>query len=503
MRDPLLAMLAEREIESISAEQRVLIIDSCFKNHHEKMLEPFPHYQKLHVIYRTLIPEGDTAFDYLSGQYMADLLVWYHLAWTGESVRRNSPLVQQLMEKGSQFTLEDRLALYSLIGELMGGLIPRYKKLLSNGQIEVSTTPYYHPILPLLLDFKCTRDAMPFAPLPHCGQYPGGRVRASAHIQEALSSHKRRFGQVPQGMWPAEGGVSHAALGLMAEHGVRWAATGEGVLTNSLYKSFDSLDLPPRQEYLYKPYRISNEGHDIVCFFRDEQLSDKVGFEYSKWHSSEAVRDFVQTLEHIHREAASGTNPVVSVILDGENAWEYYPYNGFYFLSELYQALTDHPDIEMTTFSDILHKAEHGQGIDIQALPAIAGGSWVYGSFSTWIGSAEKNHAWDLLSQAKKQYDKVMAANTLSNEEKKACEHQLAVCEGSDWFWWFGDYNPAGSVESFDRLYRLNLSNLYRLLKLEVPAALSKPISHGGGHPAAGGTMRRGHEEAVEKAHHE
>jgi alpha-amylase/alpha-mannosidase (GH57 family) len=304
-------------------------------------------------------------------------------------------------------------------------------------------------------------------------------------------------------MWPAEGGVSYAAFGLMAEHGVRWAATGEGVLTNSLYKSFDSLDLPPRQEYLYKPYRINNNGHEIVCFFRDEQLSDKVGFEYSKWHSSEAVRDFIRTLERIRREATPGANPVVSVILDGENAWEYYPYNGFYFLSELYQALTDHPDIEMTTFSDILHKAEQEQGIDIEALPAIAGGSWVYGSFSTWIGSAEKNQAWDLLSQAKKQYDKVVATNTLSDEERKACEHQLAVCEGSDWFWWFGDYNPAGSVESFDRLYRLNLSNLYRLMKLEVPAALSIPISHGGGHPAAGGTMRRGHDDAVEKAHHE
>jgi len=503
MRDPLLAMLAEREIEGISAEQRMLIIDSCFKNHHEKMLEPFPHYQKLHVIYHTLIPEGDAAFDYLSGQYMADLLVWYHLAWTGESVRRSSQLVQQLMEKGSQFTVEDRLALYALIGKLMNGLIPRYRKLLADGQIEISTTPYYHPILPLLLDFKCTRDAMPYAPLPHCGQYPDGRGRASAHIQQALTSHADRFGRSSQGMWPAEGGVSQAALGLMAEHGVRWAATGEGVLTNSLYKSFDSLDLPPRHDYLYKPYRIQNGEREIVCFFRDEQLSDKVGFEYSKWHSSEAVHDFIQTLEHIRNEAAPDTNPIVSVILDGENAWEYYPYNGFYFLSELYQALTDHPVIEMTTFSDILQKAEQGQGIAIEPLPAIAGGSWVYGSFSTWIGSAEKNHAWDLLSQAKKQYDKVMAADTLSDEEKKACEHQLAICEGSDWFWWFGDYNPSQSVESFDRLYRLNLSNLYRLLKLDVPAALSQPISHGGGHPAAGGTMRRGHEDAVEKAHHD
>lgn len=503
IRDPLLAMLAEREIENISADQRMLIIESCFKNYHEKMLEPFPHYQKLHLIYRTLAPEGNVAFDYLSGQYMADLLVWYHLAWTGETVRRSSSLVQRLMEKGSQFTLDDRLALHALIGELITGLIPRYKALHASGQIEISTTPYYHPILPLLLDFKCTRDAMPYAPLPHCGQYPDGRTRASVHIEEALASHTRRFGEAPRGMWPAEGGVSHAALGLMAEHGVQWAATGEGVLANSLYKSFNSLDLPPRHEYLYKPYKVAGGDRDIVCFFRDEQLSDKIGFEYSKWHSTEAVHDFMQALEHIQKNAVPGTHPVVSVILDGENAWEYYPYNGYYFLSELYQALTDHPDIEMTTFCDILDKAGAGSGIELQELPAIAGGSWVYGSFSTWIGSAEKNLAWDLLCHAKKQYDKVMAAGSLNDEEKAACERQLSVCEGSDWFWWFGDYNPTDSVESFDRLYRLNLSNLYRLLKLEIPTALSRPISHGGGQPAAGGTMRRGHEEAVEKARHE
>lgn len=494
IRDPLLAMLSEPDIEHISAEQRMLIIDSCFKNYHEKMLEPFPHYQKLHLIYRTLAPEGNVAFDYLSGQYMADLLVWYHLAWTGESVRRNSPLVQRLMEKGSQFTLDDRLALHALIGELITELIRRYKALHASGQIEISTTPYYHPILPLLLDFKCTRDTMPYAPLPHCGQYPDGKARASVHIEEALASHTRRFGVPPRGMWPAEGGVSHAALALMAEHGVQWAATGEGVLANSLYKSFNSLDLPSRHEYLYKPYLVSDGSHELVCFFRDEQLSDKIGFEYSKWHTSEAVRDFIQTLEHIHKSASPGTNPVVSVILDGENAWEYYPYNGFYFLTELYQALTEHPDIEMTTFSDIIGKAAQHQGVELQTLPEVAGGSWVYGSFSTWIGSPDKNLAWDFLCEAKKHYDKVMHTDSLSPEERLACERQLAICEGSDWFWWFGDYNPSGSVESFDRLYRLNLSNLYKLLRLPVPAALSVPISHGRGDPAAGGTMRRGSE---------
>jgi alpha-amylase/alpha-mannosidase (GH57 family) len=295
-------------------------------------------------------------------------------------------------------------------------------------------------------------------------------------------------------MWPAEGAVSHAALSLMAEHGVQWAATGQGVLANSLYKSFDTLELPPPNEYLYKPYRVTNGSHDVICFFRDDRLSDKIGFEYSKVHANEAVNDFMKSLEAIHQANTTQQNPVVSVILDGENAWEYYPYNGYYFLNELYAALAAHPDIEMTTFSDIVEKCGKSKKIDLQPLPEVAAGSWVYGSFSTWIGSTEKNLGWDLLCFAKKAYDKVMQTGSLSADDKAACDRQLAICEASDWFWWFGDYNSAVSVDSFDRLYRRNLSNLYRLLKLDPPESLNRPISHGGGDPAMGGTMRRGQE---------
>ncbi|MGZ8251883.1 MAG: glycoside hydrolase [Methylophilaceae bacterium] len=494
IKDPLLAMLAKGSLEYLSKDERCLIVDSCFKSHHEKMLEPFAHYQRLHNIYRALQVEGSTASNYLSGQYMADLLVWYHLAWTGESIRRNNVFVQALMEKGSQFTLQERLDLFALVGELIAGLIPRYKQLQQSGQIEISTTPHYHPILPLLLDFKSTRDAMPFAPLPHCGQYPGGRQRAQAHIEAAQASHARRFDEPSVGMWPAEGGVSHAALSLMAENGIKWAATGEGVLANSLYKSFDNTDLPPRQEYLYKPYRVTDGSHDIICFFRDDRLSDKIGFEYSKQYASEAVSDFIQSLEAIYEGNDTPQNPVVSVILDGENAWEYYPYNAYYFLSELYEALVANPHIEMTTFSDIVAKSKNLQHGDLETLPQIAAGSWVYGSFSTWIGSSEKNHGWDLLCEAKKCYDKVMQAHVLNPIEIRACERQLAICEGSDWFWWFGDYNSSVSVDSFDRLYRRNLANLYQLLKQPVPEALSHAISVGAGDPAVGGTMRRGQE---------
>jgi alpha-amylase/alpha-mannosidase (GH57 family) len=369
-------------------------------------------------------------------------------------------------------------------------LIPRYKKLQSTGQIEISSTPHYHPILPLLLDFKSTRDAMPFAPLPSCQSYPGGRIRAKAHIKSAQVTHEKRFGKPPVGMWPAEGAVSNAALLLMAEQGVQWAATGEGVLANSLYKASETGAIPSRNEYLYQPYRVSNGTNDIVCFFRDDHLSDKIGFEYSKLHASEAVADFISSLEAIHANNDSGDSRVVSVILDGENAWEYYPYNAFYFLSELYEALSSHPDIAMTTFSDIVAKTKK----TFTGLPQIVAGSWVYGSFSTWIGSPDKNLGWDLLCDAKKKYDEVMQSGILNTNEIAACEHQLSICEGSDWFWWFGDYNSSVSVDSFDRLYRRNLSNLYRLLKMPAPKSLSKPISVGGGDPAVGGTMRRGQE---------
>src|SRR5450830_98241 len=491
--DPLLALLAEDDLHGISKQQRQLIIDSCFKCNHEKMLTPFPQYQALYNMAKALESNGEEAFSYLSDQYFADLLVWYHLAWTGESIRRNNTFVQALMLKGQCFSLQERIDFFKLIGELIADLIPRYKKLQKSGQIEISSTPHFHPILPLLLDFKSTRDAMPYAPLPHHPQYPGGKARAHAHIKAAKDSHKERFGEYPVGMWPAEGGVSHAALLLLAEHDVKWAATGQGVLANSLYKSFENYEIPEKNDYLYQPYRVANDTNEIICFFRDDHLSDKIGFEYSKLHASEAVADFVGTLEGIHQANTTDKSRIVSVILDGENAWEYFPYNAYYFLSELYAALANHPDIEMTTFSDLVGKSAKVQG-ELTTLPAIAAGSWVYGSFSTWIGSTEKNHGWDLLCEAKKVYDHVMEKGFLEPEEVKNCEQQLAICEGSDWFWWFGDYNSSVSVDSFDRLYRRNLSNLYRLLKKPIPEILNHAISMGSGQPVVGGTMRRGQE---------
>ena len=493
IRDPLLRLLARENLNDASDAERDLIIDSCFRSDHNKMVAPYPFYKRLSDLFKLVEPGGAVAISYLSGQYLADLLTWYHLAWCGESVRREHDLVISLMSKDENFTYEDRKALFDLIGSTISSIIPRYRKLAESGQIELSTTPHYHPLAPLLLDIHSARESQPDSSLPQSQSYPGGRARVQSQLQEAMESHHSRFGVRPQGVWPAEGAVSTDLIALLAEQGCRWAASGETVLVNSL--NHNDLPVTGHKQYLYRPYRLQGAANPVHCFFRDDRLADMIGFEYSSWNGQDAALHFVEQVEAISAYTGDGETPLVSVILDGENAWEYYPYNGYHFLNDLYTALEAHPKINTTTYSDYLDllEAEGDHGLVKEGeLPGLVAGSWVYGTFSTWIGEPDKNHAWDLLCAAKQKYDMVMAAGRLSEEEKQAAEKQLSSCESSDWFWWFGDYNPSHAVASFDRLYRHNLMHLYQLLKLEIPDNLNIPISQGGGAMEAGGTMRRG-----------
>jgi len=493
LRDPLLRLLAHEDSCDLSPAQRQLALDACFRSNHTKMISPYPAYKRLLELFNRLQADGETALSYLSGQYLADLLTWYHLAWCGESIRREHALVARLMSKAEGFSHEDRKQLLDLIGELITGIIPRYRRLAETGQIEISATPHYHPLAPLLIDFASARDAMPEAPLPESPHYPKGRQRVTAHINLAKSSHSGRFGSEPKGMWPAEGSISTETLEVFASKKCRWVASGEGVLANSLRSSYQSVQ--DRAHYLYRPYRLEKGADGLCCFFRDDRLSDLIGFEYSRWHGKDAARNFIEQIEAIAAQAPEDETPVVSVILDGENAWEYYPYNGFYFLDELYSELESHAGIRTHGFSDYLNSStSRTDAAKTHVLSGIVAGSWVYGDFSTWIGSKDKNRAWDLLCVAKQSFDMVVSSGRLSSSEQEAAERQLCSCESSDWFWWFGDYNPAHSVASFDRLFRHNLSELYRLLKLPPPMNLSEPISLGSGHPEVGGAMRRASE---------
>jgi alpha-amylase/alpha-mannosidase (GH57 family) len=482
-REPLLRLLAAPDLTHITSADRELLLEACFRSNHKTMLAPFPRYKRLHNLYESLALEGEQALAYLSGEYFADLVTWYHLAWTGESERRRRPLIAELMTQGEGYRYADRQALLNLIGDILRGLVPRYRALLDRGQIELSATPDTHPLAPLLLDFHSARESLPEAPLPLAPGYPGGRQRVAAHIEAAQAAHARRFGAAPTGMWPAEGAISTGVVQQLAAHGCAWLASGEGVLHNSIEQhGGDS------HRAAYHPWSLT-EAPGITLFFRDERLSDLIGFEYARWHGRDAAQHFIGQLEGILADSAVGETPVVSVILDGENAWEHFPYNGYFFFEDLYGLLEKSPRIRTTTYAELLARPEASRP-PTTPLPGLTAGSWVYGTMSTWIGDAEKNHAWDLLCAAKQSYDLVMASGRLSQQESALAERQLAVCESSDWFWWFGDYNPSLAVASFDQLYRRNLATLYRLIKLPPPPQLNQPISKGSTN-AADGTMRR------------
>jgi alpha-amylase/alpha-mannosidase (GH57 family) len=480
LNDPLLARLVDPDLGRLSREDRLALLRACFHLNAPTMLEPFPAFQRLRELWQEA---GEAGVDYLSGQYFADLVTWYHLAWTGETIRRGYPLVLQLIDKGSGFDMVERQALFGLIREVIRGLIPRYRALAARGQVELSSTPHSHPIAPLLIDFQAAREARPELPLPESPGYPGGAERARRHVEAALASHVERFGAPPDGFWPAEGGVSEPALRLFSAAGIRWVASGEGVLRNSLKSA--GLDTSRPCQWLCRPYRIG--GADTACFFRDDYLSDLIGFEYKSWFARDAVRHFLHSVEDRYHYSPCEA-PVVAVILDGENAWDFYPYNGWYFLSELYHALAEHPLIRLTTFSEYLR----GHPEQVVELPRLTAGSWVYGDFTTWMGEAAKNAAWDLLCAAKIEYDAVLASGVLSEEDVRRAEALLRSCESSDWFWWFGGANPADSVAAFDRLYRAKLRQLYAALGRPAPAGLDAPLCRGGGPAEAGGVMRRG-----------
>ena len=480
LRDPLLAALAH-PLLPVKTNQRLELVNACLRANELRSIKRFDHYGKLAEM-AGWFQKHPSGMLYVSDQFITDLLVWYHLAWMGETVRRSNDLVQQLMEKGTGFTLHDRRQLLKLIGELLSSVIDRYRELAENGQVELSMSPYAHPILPLLLDVETARDAMPDISMPQLKNYPGGEERVDWHIKEGLATFEQYFGKRPAGCWPSEGGVSAAALHKLEQHGFSWAASGESVFRHSQANA-DNTSLSGSS--LYQGF--TTEGGKLACFFRDDGLSDLIGFTYSDWHADDAVGNLIDHLENIAASTRDQDNPLVSIILDGENAWEHFPENAYYFLNTLYQRLSEHKGLKMTTYSEYLTAAPK-----LPDIKRLVSGSWVYGTFSTWIGDKDKNRGWDMLGDAKKTYDQVVAENNLSGDQILAAQCQLSICEGSDWFWWFGDYNSVDTVSDFERLYRMHLSNLYTMLGEEPPEYLSTVFAHGGGSPAQTGVMRKG-----------
>jgi len=481
IRDPLLAALAGPGLPLDPASRRD-ILNACRRANQKHLIDRFPCFREL-VDLAEWIDRHRNADAYLSDQYLADLLVWYHLAWTGEHLRENDQRVASLQKKGRGFNLEDRRALVAVIGEQLASIVPRYRRLAESGRVELSVTPYAHPILPLLLDIESAREALPEADLPHLTAYPGGEERARWHIAQGIEAFERHFGFRPTGCWPSEGAVCEETVRLLEESGFRWAASGQQVLHNSLVASARGGTMP--EHWLTSPYRVGDG--DLNCFFRDDSLSDLIGFTYGDWHADDAVANLIEHLTRAADATEGRRNRVISIILDGENAWEYYPHNGSFFLSALYRQLAEHPRIELTTFSQVVDRLEEPP----PSLNRLVAGSWVYGNLSTWIGDPDKNRAWDMLGEAKAAYDRVTGRSQAGEKERARLALQLAICEGSDWFWWFGDNNPEEAVSDFERLYRRQLQQLYKLLGEKSPEYLEQAFTTGGGSPDRGGVMKK------------
>jgi alpha-amylase/alpha-mannosidase (GH57 family) len=457
IKDSLLAELAEPALPG-NDQARLRLMQDCLRANRERMITRFEPFARLATMAEWYEAHPATLV-YASNQFLADLLVWYHISWMAESLQRSDPRLKRLRDKAHNFSLHDRRELLQIVLEQLQSIVPRYRALAQRGQAELSMSPYAHPMVPLLLDMESAREAMPGLHLPVATHYPGGKARAHWHMQQGLATFERVFGRRPVGLWPSEGGVSQQALELFGAYGFRWVASGGNVLKNSHDATSRACS--------HRVYRFGDVAVD--CIFRDDGLSDLIGFNYSEWHANDAVANLIGHMENIAKVCP-----------------EYYPENGYYFLDQLYRDLGQHPGLELTTFEQFLR--------DKSPMPAheshLRAGSWVYGSFSTWIGDPDKNRGWEILVEAKRTFDEQIAAGKLSADEISAAERQLAICEGSDWFWWFGDYNPSATVNQFDQLYRTHLSNLYQMLHVEAPPYLTEVISRGGGQPSRGGVMR-------------
>ncbi|MBM4372555.1 MAG: glycoside hydrolase, partial [Deltaproteobacteria bacterium] len=389
---------------------------------------------------------------------LRDLQVWYFLTWTGETLRQD-PVVAALLAKGRGFTEADKKNLRNAVTAFLPRIAPFYREARAAGALEVSFSPLYHPILPLLMSTEAAVAADPSAALPlERFRYPQD---ARAQVREARKEMADRMGGTPRGLWPPEGSVSPEVLRMLGEEGVEWIATDSEILARSREGGLRDGDL-------YRPWRFEN----VTCFFRDHRLSDLIGFVYSKWDPRQAAEHFLGELLAIRRAFSPDVAPVVTVALDGENAWEHYDCGGYTFLRTFYRTLLDSPQVELTTPSRLLD-----EGVAVGTLDRLATGSWISGNFSTWIGDPVKNRAWEVLTAARRTLEQWIEDSDPGEEERGRMMDLAYRAEASDWFWWFGEGHSSAYDAEFDRLFRHHVKALYQAMGLEHPPDLDFPLS--------------------------
>jgi len=435
-----------KDPSQLTEDERNWLIKLCKSANFEMMVKPNPYYLELY--YR----------EKLSDSELIDLEILFMLAWCGPYLRLHSDVIQLLLKKRSKFTTDEKKELFDILIKFVEGILPFYASLQIKGQISISTTPYNHPILPLLIDMENVKRANPKSnpPSNSVSLYDDAREQ----IRRSVNLYRETFGHEPVGFWPAEGSVDEASVPLYKEFGIKWIATDEQILLKSL--ALDD-DTPKDRTAIYQPYQ--KDG--LAIFFRDHGLSDLFGFEYRYKTPAQAVTHFIASLERIAK-SDNKEQKSVFVILDGENAWEYYQSNGYAFFMYLYEELTNLPWCRMIDMDTISKRP------NITPLNHLASGSWINGDFNTWSNHPEKNRAWELIFATYHEYTNHKDKLDSSIQEEIRTHFLAAQC--SDWFWWYGDDHTTEFALEFDELFRGHLISVYRLMEKDVPIWLFEPI---------------------------
>jgi alpha-amylase/alpha-mannosidase (GH57 family) len=461
--------------DSLEPEEKRELLERAFQANRETLFARWPRFVELYDRKQEAGPEE--VIEAFGPREWRDLQVLSQLAWMDEQTLAEDPVVVDLSRKGANFTEADKSALQAKELELLAAVIPEYVAARDRGQIEISTTPYCHPILPLLCDSDVAREANAHSLLlqPAFRRPEDARV----HLERARDFHQRLFGAAPAGLWPSEGSVSDQALEIAADLGFRWFATDEGVLGRTLSVGFwrDASGLPSNAEKLYAPLRWQGDGREMVGVFRDHYLSDLIGFVYARMDQDAAAEDLHRRIRQIGERVSSDRPLTVTLILDGENAWEYYPGGGRRFLRQFYRRIENDADLRALTVSEAI--AEAGE---MAATGHIAPGSWINANFDVWFGHAEDQRAWELLRNARDFYAQAEkrhregAAGAPTAEQLAAAFESVLAAEGSDWCWWYGPEHSSANDAEFDALYRQHLTEIYAALNAEAPEELAEPI---------------------------
>lgn len=466
--DPYLNLTLTPE-NRLDRAKRQYIIDHFFDGNYRTLIDPHPRYRQL---YEQRKNHGAVwCLHHWTQQDYSDLLAWHNLAWI-DPLFWSDPEIAAWLEKGKNFTLRDRQKIYAKQLEIIRQIIPQHKRMQENGQLELITSPYTHPILPLLADTNVASIALPEITLPqHRFQWEEDIPR---HLEKAKAVYQSHFETQPQGIWPSELAISPQILPHLAAAGFKWFCSDEAILGWTLKHFFHrneqgTLYAP---ELLYRPYRLPTEHGDLAVVFRDHRLSDLIGFTYSKLSPKAAANDFIQHLDAI---GASLGEPIehpwlVTIALDGENCWEQYQQDGKPFLEALYQRLSDHPGLELVTVSEFIEQYPPTATLPSEQLHS---GSWVDGNLNTWLGDPIKNRAWDLLTAARETLAQHPEATPENNPD---AYEALYAAEGSDWFWWFGEGHSSNQDAIFDQLFRDHLAKIYQSLSLPIPHELKQPL---------------------------